>query len=96
MYSQAYGSPPIVSPVGGLKDSVIDVDEDPVAGSGFVMTSCDSAGFADALDRAFDAYSDAAIWERIQRNGMTRHFGWEERAQEYVQVYERALVNARR
>jgi starch synthase len=96
MYSQAYGSPPIVSPVGGLKDSVIDVDDDPVAGTGFVMKSCDAEGFADAIDRAFDAYADAAIWERIQRNGMTRHFGWEERAREYVRVYERALESARR
>jgi starch synthase len=96
MYSQAYGSPPIVAPVGGLKDSVIDVDDDPVAGTGFVMKSCDAEGFADAIDRAFDAYADAAIWERIQRNGMTRHFGWEERAREYVRVYERALESARR
>jgi starch synthase len=96
MYSQAYGTPPIVAPVGGLKDSVIDVDADPVAGSGFIMTSCDAAGLADAIARAFDAYSDPAIWERIQRNGMTRRFGWEESAATYVEIYDRALANARR
>jgi glycogen synthase len=45
---------------------------------------------------AFAAYSEPAIWERIQRNGMARHFGWEERAREYVEVYERAIENARR
>jgi starch synthase len=96
MYSQAYGTPPIVSPVGGLKDSVVDVDADPVDGSGFVMASCDAAGFDDALDRAFAAYADAAIWERIQRNGMARRFGWEQSAARYVEVYERALAAARR
>jgi starch synthase len=96
MYSQAYGTPPIVSPVGGLKDSVIDVDADPVDGSGFVMNACDAAGLEDALARAFTAYSDPAIWRRIQRNGMARKFGWEESAAQYVQVYERALANARR
>lgn len=96
MYSQAYGTPPIVAPVGGLKDSVVDVDADPVNGSGFVMRSCDAQGLADALDRAFDAYADPAIWERIQRNGMARHFGWQERAAQYVQVYERAIGSARR
>lgn len=96
MYSQQYGTPPVVSPVGGLKDSVIDVDADAVDGSGFVMKSCDAAGLGDALDRAFTAYSDAAIWARIQRNGMARKFGWEESAPRYVQVYERALANARR
>lgn len=96
MYSQAYGTPPVVAPVGGLADSVIDVDDDPVGGSGFVMASCDAAGLADAIDRAFDAYADAAIWERIQRNGMTRKFGWEESAAKYVEVYERAIASARR
>jgi starch synthase len=96
MYSQAYGTPPIVSPVGGLKDSVIDVDADPVDGSGFVMTSCDAAGLDDAIDRAVAAHADAAIWERIQRNGMARKFGWEESAAKYVQVYERAIEVARR
>ena len=96
MYSQAYGTPPIVSPVGGLKDSVIDVDADPVEGSGFVMKSCDAAGLEDAIDRAFAVHADAAIWERIQRNGMARKFGWAESAAKYVQVYERAIEVARR
>jgi starch synthase len=96
MYSQAYGTPPIVSPVGGLKDSVIDVDDDPVDGSGFVMHSCDAAGFEDALDRAFAAYAEPAIWKRIQRNGMARKFGWEESAAKYVEVYETALAAVRR
>jgi starch synthase len=95
MYSQAYGTPPVVSPVGGLKDSVVDVDADPVHGSGFVMKTCDAAGLADAVDRAFLAFSDRAIWQRIQRNGMLRRFGWEESAAKYVQVYERALAAAR-
>src|SRR5262249_45203233 len=96
MYSQVYGTPPIVAPVGGLKGSVIAVDADPVNGSGLVMNACDAAGLADALARAFDAHSDSAIWERIQRNGMARRFGWEESAAKYVQVYERALADTRR
>jgi starch synthase len=96
MYSQVYGAPPIVSPTGGLKDSVIDVDDDPVGGTGFMMKSCDAAGLAEAIERAFDAYADAAIWERIERNGMHRKFGWEESAAKYVEVYERALQAARR
>jgi starch synthase len=95
MYSQAYGTPPVVTPVGGLKDSVVDVDADPVHGSGFVMKSCDAAGFEDALERVFVAYSDPAIWERIQRNGMARRFGWEHSAMRYVAVYEQALLQAR-
>ena len=95
MYSQAYGSPPVVTPVGGLKDSVIDVDADPVRGSGFIMKTADGAGFDEAVGRALLAHSDPAIWHRIQRNGMARRFGWEESAAKYAQVYERALSIAR-
>jgi starch synthase len=59
------------------------------------MKTCDAAGLADAVDRAFLAFSDRAIWQRIQRNGMLRRFGWEESAAKYVEVYERALAAAR-
>jgi starch synthase len=95
MYSQAYGSPPIVSPTGGLRDSVVDADDDEEHGSGFVMRSADRAGFAHAVVRAFNAYRDPVRWHRIQRNGMARGFGWEDSAAKYVDVYESALRSAR-
>jgi starch synthase len=95
MYSQAYGSPPIVAPTGGLKDSVVDADADSVRGSGFVMKTADAAGFEDALQRAFAAFADKERWQRIQRSGMARDFGWEASAREYVRVYEGAIKVAR-
>jgi len=95
MYSQAYGTPPIVNATGGLKDSVVDADLDPAQGTGFVMRSQDGQGFADAVARAFRAYGDKPRWERIVRNGMGRDFGWERSAREYESVYERALAVAR-
>jgi starch synthase len=95
MYSQAYGSPPIVAPTGGLKDSVTDADLEPLHGSGFLMKTADAAGFEDAVLRAFDAFADKERWQRIQRNGMTRDFGWNLSAMQYVRVYEAALAAAR-
>jgi starch synthase len=95
MYSQAYGSPPIVSPTGGLRDSVVDADDDEEQGSGFIMRSADAAGLAHAVVRAFNAYRNPERWHRIQRNGMTRRFGWEDSAAKYVDVYETALRRAR-
>ncbi|HUR90800.1 MAG TPA: glycogen synthase GlgA [Ramlibacter sp.] len=95
MYSQAYGTPPIVTPTGGLVDSVIDADADGEHGSGFVMKAINAAAFDDAVRRAFTAFADTGRWRRIQRSGMARRFGWEESASKYVQVYERALAAAR-
>jgi starch synthase len=95
MYSQAYGTPPLVSPTGGLADSVVDASADAVNGSGFVMKTSDAAGFAEALKRAQQAFRKPAEWRRIQLNGMGRSFGWEASAQRYVEVYERAIALAR-
>lgn len=94
MYSQAYGTPPIVAPVGGLLDSVTDASADPAHGTGFIMTGCDPAGLEDALARAQRAWREPQRWRRIQANGMARQFGWEDSALQYLEVYERAAMAA--
>lgn len=92
MYSQAYGTPPIVAPVGGLLDSVTDASADPQHGTGFVMPGVDPAGLEDALGRAARLWREPQRWRRIQANGMARHFGWEDSALQYLEVYERARL----
>ncbi|WP_336298445.1 glycogen synthase GlgA [Ramlibacter tataouinensis] len=95
MYSQAYGTPPVVGGTGGLVDSVVDATLDPVGGSGFVMRSADGEGFAEALARARAAWTRPAEWRRIQGNGMRRDFGWTASAGRYEQVYAEAVERAR-
>lgn len=95
MYSQAYGTPPVVGGVGGLVDSVVDATDDPARGAGFVMRSQDVDGFADAIARVRAAWRQPAVWRRLQDNGMARPFGWEASARRYVEVYEEAIERAR-
>lgn len=90
MYSQAYGTPPIVAPVGGLLDSVTDADADAARGTGFIMNGADAAGLDDAIARALRAWREPKAWQRIQGKGMACHFGWEDSARRYLEVYERA------
>jgi starch synthase len=92
MYSQAYGTPPLVARVGGLADSVTDAAKDAPHGTGFVMRSADAQGFREALQRAIQAWREPLRWRRIQSNGMARNFGWEESAGQYLDVYERVLA----
>ena len=94
MYSQAYGTPPVVAPVGGLLDSVTDASADPAHGTGFVMKSCDAAGLEDALVRALEAWRQAPLWRRLQSSGMARDFGWEDSATQYLDVYQAAMLLA--
>lgn len=93
MYSQAYGTPPLVNATGGLADSVED-STDAADGTGFVMRSPDAAGFTDALKRARAAFTDPPRWQRIQRLGMERDFGWERSAARYLEVYAEAIARA--
>jgi starch synthase len=95
MYSQAYGTPPLVGGTGGLVDSVVDATLDPSAGTGFVMRSADSAGFVEAVERLRAAWKQPKVWRRLQVNGMARSFGWEASARRYVGVYEEAIERGR-
>ena len=89
MYSQVYGTPPVVAPVGGLLDSVVDASGDPVHGTGFVMRGSDAPALQDALERAAACWREPQRWRRIQANGMARSFGWDASARAYLALYER-------
>lgn len=88
MYAMRYGCPPIVRLVGGLRDSVIDIDEDPAHGTGFGFRTYDAASLAKTIRRAMRLRaSHMRMWKRLQINGMTTDFSWDARAVEYESVY---------
>lgn len=87
MYSQRYGTPPVVHATGGLSDTVSDATADPVRGTGFVFPKTTAASFFGAVGRAVRAYRDPALWRRIQQNGMARDFGWPGPARSYAALY---------
>lgn len=95
MYSQHYGALPIVSDVGGLRDTVVDADERAIAegrASGFVMATLDGDGLLGAVKRARVLYSQPELWRRLQRQAMGEDFSWERSARAYRDLYAQALV----
>jgi starch synthase len=90
MYSQVYGTVPIVSRVGGLADTVIDADEAPSFGTG-LMGEPTSAGLLDALRRAQRLYGDKARYAAVQQRGMAKDFSWKVAAVGYEKLYSDAL-----
>ncbi len=90
MYSQVYGTVPIVSRVGGLADTVIDADQDPVNGTG-LMCEPNAASLANALARSRALYADAPRYAAVQRRGMARDFSWGVAARGYERLYQEAL-----
>jgi starch synthase len=95
MYSQRYGTPPIVHATGGLVDSVVDCTPQSIAAgtaTGFKFFAPNPEALRSAIVRCVAAYHDAAIWRALQRNGMARDFGWNAAAREYAAVYERVAA----
>jgi starch synthase len=90
MYSQAYGTVPIVSRVGGLADTVIDADLQPAIGTG-LMCAPTAEGLLDALVRAASLLADRPRYAAVQLRGMARDFSWQNASVAYERLYEDSL-----
>ena len=94
MIALRYGTPPVVRRTGGLADSVVDVDEQPGRGTGFVFDEATPGALAAAIERAVRLRAgDPAAWAALQERGMARDFGWEtSSAPRYLDAYRRAAA----
>lgn len=88
MQAMRYGTIPVATPVGGLRDTVIDADVDPAGGTGFLASDVSVAGVVDAMHRAVRALRSTTRRSTITSNGMTRDWSWETPAAQYRQVYD--------
>ena len=52
IYAMRYGAPPIAHFTGGLEDTVLDIDEDPANGTGFVFRSFNHPSLTKTIRRA--------------------------------------------
>jgi len=90
MYSQRYGTIPVVHATGGLRDSVVDCAPETLAdksASGFVFDTPTVPAFTDAVRRALTAYADRRLWRTLQKNGMARDFSWGASARKYLEIF---------
>jgi len=90
MYSQAYGTVPIVSEVGGLADTVVDADRDGEGGTGLTHAPT-AAGMADALHRSLALFADTPRYAAVQQRGMRRDFSWAHAANAYEALYREGI-----
>ncbi|MCW5547713.1 MAG: glycogen synthase GlgA [Opitutaceae bacterium] len=90
MYSQAYGTIPLVSQVGGLADTVTDADADPANGTGLSFPAT-AEGLADGLRRSLRLFADKKRLAVVQKRGMDRDFSWSQAALAYEQLYQESL-----
>lgn len=94
LYSLRYGTLPIVTPVGGLADTVTDASETNIStnlANGFVLEENTASALLIALQRALATYQKPDIWRQLQVNAMSGDFSWQTSAEHYINVYEQAI-----
>ena len=90
MRAQRYGTVPVARRVGGLADTIDD------GLTGFLFDAFDERALVGGVWRAMTEHRSAKAWREMQREGMSREFGWDRAAERYIDIYARAIALAAR
>ena len=91
-----YGTIPVVHRVGGLYDTVKDLDDTlpAICGRGIAIKSYDAHGLIEAVERALHLYSDSKAFENIATANMNCDVSFRKSADEYLKHYSNLLGNS--
>ncbi|HSE12607.1 MAG TPA: glycogen synthase GlgA [Rudaea sp.] len=88
LYAMRYGTVPIVSRVGGLADSVADLESQAEPATGFVFDDTTGDALEAAIDRGLAVFANQPqTWQGLRHRAMAADFGWERSALEYCDLY---------
>ncbi len=90
MRAQRYGTVPVARRVGGLADTIDD------GLTGFLFDAFDERALVGGMWRAMTEHRSAKAWREMQREAMSRDFGWDRVAERYNDIYTRAIALAAR
>lgn len=85
MYAMRYGTIPVVSYTGGLRDTVKDIS---TGGSGLNFTHPGVEDIIHAMIRGLNIYQDKEIMQNLVISNMKFDFAWEKSAQKYLALYK--------
>lgn len=95
LYSLRYGTVPIVTPTGGLADTVTDYTEATLqnqTATGFHVRALTPQALDDAIGRALNLrYHQRAKWDQLVVTGMAQDWSWRRSAKQYESLYARSL-----
>jgi starch synthase len=95
IYSQRYGTVPIVRNTGGLADTVTDTTPETIeskTATGFSFNKAKATALLKTVERALGYYRQPEIWQQIVCTGMKQDFSWKRSAQLYIELYETVLT----
>jgi len=90
LYSQRYGTLPIVHHTGGLADTVVDATQENMQAkiaNGFVFYEPTASAFTAAMKRALTLFDNQELWRCLQQTAMQQEMGWKRSAEVYLKLY---------
>jgi starch synthase len=93
LYSLRYGAIPVVHAVGGLADTIIDVDDHPSTGYGFSFANFDSKTLVGKIKSATACFRQPKRWAEMQQRAMRQDFGWINSAKAYGDLYTKLVAS---
>jgi starch synthase len=92
MYSQRYGTLPIVRGTGGLLDTVVNYDQATGSGTGFIFWDLTPGALADTVGWALSTYFERpGHIEVMRKRAMQLDFSWDRAAEAYEGLYREAF-----
>ena len=95
LYSLRYGTLPIVTPVGGLADTVINASDKNIknkSANGFVLKEHSLTALLNSIHHALELYAQADTWRQLQVNAMNCDHSWGKSAHQYIKLYQQAIT----
>jgi starch synthase len=89
MYSLRYGTIPIVRSIGGLKDTITDIQEENGFGICHEHTTVEDATYA--IERACELYKDQTRFKKIRKQIMQIDHSWDSAASNYIELYQKLI-----
>ncbi|MGZ5027146.1 MAG: glycogen synthase GlgA [Methylobacter sp.] len=90
IYSQRYGTIPIVRKTGGLADTVVDTVPETLnnnTATGLVFNEANAGTLMEAVKRSLILYNHPKTWKQLQTNGMQKDYSWSKSAKQYMTLY---------
>lgn len=91
MIALRYGAIPIVTNVGGLHDTIGDIDEvnSSVCGQGIVLHTLSGKMIIQSVKRALQLFALTRHFSKIAKTNMTCDVSFEESAKAYLELYRK-------
>ncbi|MEA3306767.1 MAG: glycogen/starch synthase [Elusimicrobiota bacterium] len=87
MIAMLYGSLPVATKTGGLKDTVFYTGE-PKDSNGFLMEAANKKSLRSALGKALALFKRKLLWNTMIRNAMNGDYLWDASAEKYLEIFK--------